>query len=117
MLAIGTMILIDKEPGALSRMSVEGIARRARGIVEAWKKVERDTDWTKPPSAGKAWKSKVCCEETRRTSSSLADEPLFKLRRLDGEAQDRARSEPAEKHQANWRSIAREASGWNQTPS
>ena len=85
MMAIDTMILVDREPGILNRVAMERLARKALGIVEAWRKVESETDWNKPASAGKAWKSKVNYEEARRIDPSLVDESLFKLRKLEDE--------------------------------
>ena len=85
MMAIDTMLLIDREPGLINRVALERLSRKALGTVEAWKKVEVEADWNRPANAGKAWRSKVNYEEARRIDPAMADESLFKLRKLEDE--------------------------------
>ena len=84
-MAIDSMILIDREAGAINRVALERLCRKALGIVEAWRKVECEADWNRPASAPKSWRSKVNYEEARRVDPSLAEESLFRLRRLEDE--------------------------------
>ena len=85
MMAIDTMMLVDREPDIINRVAMGRLDRKAVGTVEAWRKVEMDADRNKPANAGKAWKSKVNNEEARRSDPSLIGGSLFKLRKLEDE--------------------------------
>ena len=85
MIAIDTMILVDRDPGVINRVSLEKLCRKAMGLVEAWRKVEVESDWNRPSGASKSWKSKVAYDEAKRIDPSMADENMFKIRKLEDE--------------------------------
>ena len=85
LMAVDTMLLVDRDPGVINRVALEKLCRKAMGIVEAWRKVEQESDGNRPPNAGKQWKSKVNYEEARRIDPSMLDESLFRIRDLEDE--------------------------------
>jgi len=83
--AIDTLMLIDREPGLLNRVSTERLCRRAMGIIQAWKAVECKADWSKPAGAPKSWKSKVDPEAARRVDPELVESGHFRIRAMEEE--------------------------------
>ena len=60
------MLLEDREPGFINRVSAEYAARRVFGLQQAFRFCQRKEDWLKPRGAGDKWKSKVDWEELDR---------------------------------------------------
>ena len=57
--AMDLMILTDMESGLLNKVGFERLARKAYGLVQAFKLVQSRSDWMKPKSAPSGRKSKV----------------------------------------------------------
>ena len=73
--AFDTMMLVDKEPGLLNKVSTEKLARKIYGLMKAYGQVESEKDWLKP--AGKdasSWKSKVNWDAAARIDPNLKPE-------------------------------------------
>ena len=84
MMAVDAMVLVDREPGVINTVSLERLSRKAMGIVEAWKKVKQESDWSKQ-GGSKNWKSKVDYESAKRIDPSLLEEAHFRIRPLEEE--------------------------------
>ena len=85
MMAIDTMILVDREPGVINRIALERLCRKALGIVESWRQVECEADWSKPAAAPKSWKTKVRYEEAKQFDPYMVDDSVFRIRKLEEE--------------------------------
>ena len=69
--AMDSMIMSDTESGLLNKVGFERLARKAYGIVQAFRKVETRSDWLKPKSAANNWKSKVDWNAARQYDPAL----------------------------------------------
>ena len=89
MLAIDTLVLVDGDAGIINSVALERLCRKALGIVEAWRKVQNEGDWSRP-GGSKGWKSKVDYEAARRVDPGLLDEAHFRIRPLEEEVRKEA---------------------------
>jgi hypothetical protein len=73
--AFDTMMLVDKEPGLLNKISTEKLARKIYALMKAFGQVECEKDWLKPSGkeAG-SWKSKVNWDAASRIDPNLKPE-------------------------------------------
>ena len=72
--AMDSMILTDMENGLLNKVGFERLARKAYGLVQAFKLVQGRNDWMKPKSAPQGWKSKVDWSAARQYDPSFRSE-------------------------------------------
>jgi len=57
--ALDSIILSDREKGALNKVAVEKLARKAFGLVKAYEPVRVEADWKRPRGDAKNWRNKV----------------------------------------------------------
>jgi len=67
------MLLVDNEPGFINRVSTEYAARRAFGLLQAFRNCRKKDDWCKPRNAPSSWRSKVEWTELDRVDPRAAD--------------------------------------------
>ena len=91
MQALDSMLLVDGTPNFINQIGVERLARKALGIVYAYKSCNKKADWLKPPNAkdGK-WESKVDWSAAKRVDPALAEEESTFVDRV---SQDEIRAE------------------------
>ena len=85
MTAIDALLLQDQQLGVINTTGLERLAKKAYGIVAAFKSVEKKDDWKKPVNAAKHWRSKVNEELWRRIDPARAeaDDRQFSNRKLE----------------------------------
>jgi hypothetical protein len=72
--AIGTMMIIDRQPGLLNKVSVEKICRKVYGLMRAYRDVQVAGDWKRPKGGGNnSWKTKVNWHEAKMIDPGLAE--------------------------------------------
>ena len=74
--AMDSMIMSDEEAVLLNKIGFEKLARKAYGIVQAFKGVGCRNDWLKLKSAPQGWKSKVDWAAARQNDPSLCSESI-----------------------------------------
>ena len=86
--AVDTMILVDQTPGIINSVALERIARKALGLVRAFKDVTQERDWKRPAgtSGNKGWKSKVNWEAAKRCDPGMVEDGEFVHREAEEEA-------------------------------
>ena len=85
MVALDSIFLHDQTRGAINLVPVERLARKACGIVAAYRHVHCENDWKRNPP-NKPWKSKVDYETWKRTDPSMAGEDnIFVSREVEDE--------------------------------
>jgi len=72
--AMDAMIMTDTEAGLLNKVGFERLARKAYGLVQAYKSVQNKNDWLKPKSANDKWRSKVDWNAARQYDPSFRTE-------------------------------------------
>ena len=87
MAAIDSLLLHDKQPGAINSISLEKLAKKGYGIFVAFQNVEKKSDWKKESNAPKGRTSKVNEELWRRIDPGRAgnDEMAFTSKKLEDE--------------------------------
>ena len=79
------MLLIDREPGFLNRVSTEYAARRAFGLEQAFRCCQRREDWLRPKNAPSSWRSKVDWEALDRLDPTAAASLPSQFRAVENE--------------------------------
>ena len=69
--AMDSMIMSESESGLLNKVGFEKLARKAYGLVQAFRNVESRTDWLKPKNAANNWKSRVDWGAARQYDPSM----------------------------------------------
>ena len=111
MSSLDTIFLVDKMPNAVNQVAVEKEARKAVGLVKAFKDIKSEKDWKKPSNLKEKWKSKVNWEACRRIDHSyIEDDTEFVSRpaeeEIRGEIERDAGIFKACAKVAEWRSAA-----------
>ena len=70
------MIMSEEEVGLLNKIGFEKLARKAYGIVQAFRNASSRNDWLKPKNAAQGWKSKVDWMAARQYDPSLKMESI-----------------------------------------
>ena len=65
------MIMTDTESGLLNKVGFDRLARKAYGLVQAYRVVQNKGDWLKPKSAPQSWKSRVDWNAARQYDPSF----------------------------------------------
>ena len=85
------MLLVDGTPNFINQIGVERLARKALGIVYAYKNCNKKADWSRPPNAKEGkWESKVDWSAAKRVDPALAEEESTFVDRV---SQDEIRAE------------------------
>ena len=89
MSALDSMVLVDQKEGVINTVAFERLARKALGIVKAYRNCVGVGDWRRPKDA-KNWHAKVDYELWKRIdpSKSGADELAFVNRRVEEEVRE-----------------------------
>jgi hypothetical protein len=79
------MLLVDNEPGFINRVSTEYAARRAFGLIQAFKRCRKRDDWAKPKNAPASWKTKVDWDELDRLDPRASEALPASFRAVENE--------------------------------
>ena len=86
MAAIDALILVDRSPGILNRVSTEKLARKGYALYTAIKPVVKEIDWKRPSGAsGQKWKSKVAWGDAKGIDPALVEDDSMVIRELEDE--------------------------------
>ena len=84
--ALDAILLVERCPGSLNRVSTEKLARKAYAFYVAFHGVRRQADWKKPKGdQGKAWKSKIDWEAAKRYDHTLTDDEIITISGAEAE--------------------------------
>ena len=83
--ALDVIFLEERESGAINRLSVERLAKKALGLIKAYGGVNRLEDWKRQKNAGKDWKSKVNWAEAKRYDPQLTQEEVMRIESNESE--------------------------------
>ena len=83
--AIDAVLLEERDTGALGRVSVEKLARKAYALVLAFEPIQKEADWKKPKGADAKWKSKIDWESARRHDPALVSTSVPHIRAVEEE--------------------------------
>jgi len=74
-------------PDFINQVCVERLAKKALGLLHAFKNCQRESDWKRPPGKDtKSWTSKVDWEAAKRIDPELASQDSgFRMRHLEDE--------------------------------
>ena len=59
MAAIDSMLLQDRAPDAINSISLEKLAKKGYAVQQGCRNVKKESDWRRPKTDNKNWKSKV----------------------------------------------------------
>ena len=84
--ALDAIFLLERQPGALNRVSTEKLARKAYALYLAFNGVRRQADWKRPKGeGGKTWKSKIDWDAAKRYDHTLTDEDIITISGAEAE--------------------------------
>ena len=77
--AIDSIMITDREPAALNKVSVEKLSRKAYALVKAFENVRCEADWKRPRGDAKNWKSKIDWGAAKKLDPALKDDHLMRM--------------------------------------